>query len=260
MQSELLDALPLWGLFMAILVLVLLSVEGGYRLGKYRRSRSEQEMEAPVGAMVGATLGLLAFILAFTFGLAAARYDTRRQVLLDEANAIGTTYLRAGMLPDRREAIRALLRDYVDTRLEAVRSGTIAEGIRRSEHLQDQLWAQAVAVGETNPTSIVVGLFVQSLNEVIDLHAKRVTAGVRSRIPGPIWVALFAVAVLSLGAMGYHSGLAGTSRSFAVLAVAFTFSAVIVLIADLDRPQAGFLKVSQQALIDLRQSMDVPRP
>jgi hypothetical protein len=244
---------------MAILLLVLLSVEGGYRLGKYRRSRSE-EKEAPVGAMVGATLGLLAFILAFTFGLAAARYDTRRQVLLDEANAIGTTYLRAGMLPDRREEIRALLRDYVDTRLEAVRSGKIAEGIRRSENLHDQLWAQAVAVGENNPTSIVVGLFIQSLNEVIDLHAKRVTAGVRNRIPGAIWVALFAVAVLSLAAMGYHAGLAGTSRSLAELAVAFTFAAVIGLIADLDRPQEGVLTVSQQALIDLRQSMHAPKP
>jgi hypothetical protein len=255
-----LDALPLWGLFMAILLLVLLAVEGGYRLGKSRRSRSEQEQAAPVGAMVGATLGLLAFILAFTFGLAAARFDTRRQVLLDEANAIGTTYLRAGMLPDRREEIRALLRDYVDTRLEAVRSGKIAEGIRRSEHLQDQLWAQAVAVGENNPNSIVVGLFVQSLNEVIDLHAKRVTAGLRNRIPGAIWVALFAVAVLSLAAMGYHAGLVATTRSLAVLAVALTFSAVIGLIADLDRPQEGVLKVSQQALIDLRQSMKVPRP
>lgn len=255
-----LDALPLWGLFMAILLLVLLSVEGGYRLGKYRRSRSEEEKEAPVGAMVGSTLGLLAFLLAFTFGLAATRFDTRRQVLLDEANAIGTTYLRAGMLPDRRAEIRGLLRDYVDTRLEAVKSGKIAEGIRRSEQLQDQLWAQAVALGESNPTSIVVGLFVQSLNEVIDLHAKRVTVGLRNRIPGAIWVALFAVAVLSFAAMGYHAGLSRTSRSLVELAVALTFSAVIGLIADLDRPQEGVLKVSQQALIDLRQSMQVPRP
>jgi hypothetical protein len=117
-----------------------------------------------------------------------------------------------------------------------------------------------VAIGENNPTSIVVGLFVQSLNEVIDLHAKRVTAGMRSRIPGAIWVALFAVAVLSLGAMGYHAGIAGTSRSLAVLAVAFAFSAVIGLIANLDRPQEGALKGSQQALIDLQQSMKVPRP
>jgi hypothetical protein len=255
-----LDARPLWGLFLAILLLVLLSVEGGYRLGKYRRSRSEEEKEAPVGAMVGATLGLLAFMLAFTFGLAATRFDTRRQVLLDEANAIGTTYLRAGMLPDRRDAIRTLLRDYVDVRLEAVRSGNVTEGIRRSEHLHDQLWTQAVALGETHPTSIVVGLFVQALNEVIDLHAKRVTAGVRNRIPGAIWVALFTVAVLSFTAMGYHAGLSRTSRSLAELAVACTFSVVIGLIADLDRPQEGVLQVSQQALMDLRQSIQGPKP
>jgi len=259
MQGGLLDALPLWGLFLAIMALVLISIEGGYRLGNYRRSRSSLEKEAPVGAMVGSTLGLLAFFLAFTFGLAANRFDTRRQVLLDEANAIGTAYLRAGMLPDRREEIRVLLRDYVDTRLNAAQSGRIAEGIRRSEQLQEQLWTQAVALGETHPTSIVVGLFVQSLNEVIDLHAKRVAVGVRNRIPGVIWVALFAIAVLSLTAMGYHAGLAATSRSPAVLVVAFTFSAVIGVIADLDRPQDGFLTTSQQAMIDLQQSMK-PKP
>jgi hypothetical protein len=253
-----LDILPLWGLFVAILLLVLLSIEGGFRFGKYRRSRSEQEKEAPVGAMVGATLGLLAFFLAFTFGMAAERFDARRKVVLDEANAIGTTYLRAGMIPDRREEIRALLRDYVDARLKAVQSGNITEGLRRSENILDQLWAQAVVVGKQNPNSIVVGLFVQSLNEVIDLHTKRVTAGLRNRIPGAIWFALLAVAAVALANMGYHAGLAGTRRSFAVLPVAFTFSAVIVLVADLDRPQEGALKVSQQALIDLRQSMNVP--
>jgi hypothetical protein len=250
-----LDALPLSGLFLVILLIVLLSVECGYRLGKYRRSRSEEEKEAPVGTMVGATLGLLAFILAFTFGLAAARFDTRRQVLLDEANAIGTTYLRAGILPERREEIRGLLREYVDTRLAAVQSGNIAEGIRRSEDIQQEVWAQAVAVGEKNPNSIIVGLFVQSLNEVIDLHAKRVQAGLRSRIPGAIWIGLFAVAVLSLAAMGYQAGLVGTRRSLAIFAVAFTFSVVIELIADLDRPQEGVLRVSQHALLDLQRSM-----
>ena len=225
-----LDALPLWGLFLAILLLVLLAVEGGYRLGQYRRSRSEEEKEAPVGAMVGATLGLLAFLLAFTFGLAATRFETRRQVLLDEANAIGTTYLRAGMLPDRREDRRALLRDDVETRLDAVRSGKVTAGIRRSEHLHEQLWVQAVALGETHPTSIVVGLFIQALNEVIDLHEKRVTAGLRNRIPGAIWVALCAVAVLSLAAMGSHAGLSRTSRSLAVVC-AVAFALVIGLIA-----------------------------
>ena len=254
------DALPLWGLFIVILVVVLLSVECGYRLGKFRRSRTEQEKEAPVGTMVGATLGLLAFILAFTFGLAAARFDTRRQLLLDEANAIGTTYLRAGMLPERGEEVRRLLQNYVGVRLNAVRPGNAAEGIRQSENIQQQVWAEAEIVGQKNPNSIAVGLFVQSLNEVIDLHAKRVQAGLRSRIPAAIWLGLFAVASLSLATMGYHAGLSGTRRSLAILAVAVTFSVVIELIADLDRPQEGVLRISQQALLDVQRSMNLPMP
>jgi hypothetical protein len=255
-----LDALPLWGVFIAILVVVLLSVECGYRLGRYRRNRHEQEKETPVGTMVGATLGLFAFILAFTFGLAAARFDARRQALLDEANAIATTFLRAGMLSEQGEEIRTLLRNYVDTRLEAVRSGNIAEGMRQSEAIQNEVWTRAVTVGEKNPNSIVVGLFVQSLNELIDLHAKRVQAGLRSRIPGAIWLGLFAVAALSLATMGYYAGMVGTRRSLAILAVAFTFSVVIELIADLDRPQEGVLRVSQHALLDLQRSMNGPKP
>jgi ABC-type multidrug transport system fused ATPase/permease subunit len=252
------DALPLWALFIVILLVVLLSVECGYRLGRYRRG--QQEKEAPVGTMVGATLGLLAFILAFTFGLAAARFDARRQVLLDEANAIGTTYLRAGMLPERGEEIRGLLRDYVRTRLDAIQSGNVAEGVRRSENIQHQLWTAAETVGAKNPNSILVGLFVQSLNETIDLHAKRVQAGLRSRIPGAIWLCLLAVAALSLAAMGYLEGLSGTRRSLAVIAVAIAFSVVIELIADLDRPREGVLRVSQQALLDVQRSMNVPSP
>ena len=254
------DALPLWALFIVILLVVLLSVEFGYRLGKYRRSRHEQEKEAPLGTMVGATLGLLAFILAFTFGLAAARFDARRQALLDEANAIGTTYLRAGMLPERGEQIRGLLRDYVGIRLEAVQSDNVTEAIGRSEDIQQKMWTEAETVGQKNPNSIVVGLFVQSLNQMIDLHAVRMQAGLRSRIPGAIWLGLFAVAASSLATMGYHAGLSGTRRSLATLAVAVTFSVVIELIADLDRPQEGVLRVSQQALLDVQRSIKASGP
>lgn len=252
--SEPLDVLPLWGLFIGILLVVLLSVECGYRVGRLR-ARHVEEKETPVGEMVAATLGLLAFILAFTFGLAANRFDTRRQLLLDEANALGTTYLRAAMLPERGDEIRALLRDYVDARLDAIQPGKLAAGIRKSESMQNQLWELTVPIARKYPNSIVVGLFVQSLNDVIDLHAKRLTAGVRNRIPLAIWAALYGIAIFSFAAMGYHSGLTGTNRSLVILAVAFTFSVVIGLIADLDRPQEGILKVGQEALHDLRQSM-----
>ena len=254
-----LDVLPIWGVFLATVAVVLLAVEGGFRLGQYRRRRSEQEDRPPVGEMVAATLALLAFMLAFTFGLAASRFDVRRGLVIDEANAIGTTYLRAGLLPEpHRSDVRSLLREYVDVRLEAVQPGKLSRSIGRSEELHARLWAHAVAVGEKNPGSIVVGLFIASLNEVIDLHAKRLALGVRNRIPGTIWAALSFVAIIGTSVMGYHAGLAGSGRSLALLALVLAFSAVVTLIADLDRPQEGLLRVSQQTMIDLQKTLAAP--
>ena len=256
-----LDLLPIWGVFLATVAVVLLAVDGGFRLGQYRRRRSEQEDRPPVGEMVAATLALLAFMLAFTFGLAASRFDVRRGLVIDEANAIGTTYLRAGLLPEpHRSDVRNLLREYVDVRLEAVQPGKLSQSISRSEELHARLWAHAVAVGEKNPGSIVVGLFIASLNEVIDLHAKRLALGVRNRIPGTIWAALSFVAIIGTSVMGYHAGLAGSGRSLAILALVLAFSAVVTLIADLDRPQEGLLRVSQQTMIDLQKTLAAEQP
>src|SRR4249920_2251544 len=152
--TTVLDVLPLWGLFLIIVMLVLAAIEGGYRLGTYRHRQPGREKEAPVGAMVGAMLGLLAFMLAFTFGMAASRFDTRKQLVLDEANAIGTTYLRTAMLPERRDEIRVLLRSYVDTRLEAVRSDRVSDEILKSEEIQGRLWSAATSVGLQHADSI----------------------------------------------------------------------------------------------------------
>jgi hypothetical protein len=237
-------------------VTVVVAVEIGYRLGQYRRRRSEEEKEAPVGAIVGATLGLLAFMLAFTFSLAATRFDARRIVVLDESNAIGTTFLRAGMLPEPYGAeCRRLLSAYVDVRLRAVDSGDVAQAISESSKLHRALWSQATQAAAKDPHSIVTGLFIQSLNEVIDLHSKRVMFGLRNRVPEMVWLSLYFITFLAMGALGYQEGLARSRRSLAVLALMLTFSAVILLIADLDRPGEGFLRVSQKSMLDLRQSL-----
>ena len=255
MVTGLLDFLPLWAILPLTIALCLLSVEVGYRFARTRLERSQEEKESPVSGMVGATLGLLAFMLAFTFGLAGSRFEDRRQVLLSEANAIGTTYLRTAMLPEpMRTETQNLLREYVDLRLEAVQPGKLDHALVKSEELHNRLWAQAVAATEKD-RSPITGLFVQSLNEVIDLHAERVMAGLRSRIPGVIWIVLYALAVLAMIIMGYHSGLAHSRRSIAVIALVLGFSSVLYLIADLDRPGQGTLRVSQQAMIDLRNSM-----
>ncbi len=261
MNPQPLDIVPLWGLFAATCALILLSVEGGYLLGKWRHTRASDEMAAPVGAMVGAILGLLAFMLAFTFSMAASRFEARRQVLLEEANAIGTTYLRARLLPEpQRAEVAKLLREYVDVRLRGVQEGAVTEAVARSEHLQEQLWSQATAAAEKNPSSIMTGLFVQSLNEVIDLHAKRVLVGLRSRIPISIWGGLFALAVVGMASMGYQAGLSATRRSPASLFLVLAFAGVLLLIADLDRPREGLLRVSQEALTDLQRTMRSAQP
>jgi hypothetical protein len=250
-----LDFLPLWALFGLTIALVLLSIEAGFRIGRRRAAIAEPEKESSAGAMANASLALLAFLLAFTFGFAASRLEARRSVLLDEVNAIGTTYLRAGTLPQpERAQARALLREYVDVRLAGARSGEIDEAIRRSAEIQTQLWESAAALAERSPGSIVLGLYLQTLNEMIDVHTKRLTA-LRVRIPAVIWIALYAITVLAMAEIGYHTGLGGRRRPLSTPAFALAFAAVMLLIADLDRPQAGWIRVSQQSMVELRQSM-----
>ena len=256
MANTALDVVPLWVVFIGALVGIFVAVELGYQLGAWRGRRAEHEKEGAVGGMVAAELGLLAFLLAITFSLAAGRFEDRRTVLLDEANAIGTCYLRAAMLPaDHRAAVRRLLREYVDVRLAALRDGSMEQSIRRSEELHNLLWTEATAAAEKDPHSVQTGLFVSSLNDVIDLHAKRLQAALRSRLPSTIWAVLFGVAALSFAAMGYQQGLAGSRRSPAIVAVALGFAIVIWLVVDLERPHQGLLRVSQQPMVDLKKSM-----
>jgi hypothetical protein len=249
------DALPLPWFYLLIALIALLAVELGFRLARNRVRRSVHENDDAVGTIVGATLALLAFLLAFTFGLAASRFDARKGFVLDEANAIGTTYLRAALLPEpQRAEVRTLLREYVDVRLRIIQPDKAQPALRRSVELQDQLWSHAVAVADKVTTSTAT-LFITSLNELTDLHAKRVNLGMRNRVPISIWLALYFVSVISMTVLGYYAGLTDTRRSPAILALVVTFSAVLLLIADLDRPYEGLLSVSQQAMVDLRDSI-----
>ncbi len=119
------------------------------------------------------------------------------------------------------------------------------------------VWVQAVAATEKD-RSDVTALFVVSLNEVIDLHARRVMVSFRSRVPAAIWLVLYLLTVLSMAAMGYHQGLINKERSIAMVALVIAFAAVMFLITDLDRPGQGILQVSQQTMIDLKKA--VPEP
>ena len=251
-----LDFIPLSVLFCFFGIFLCMAIEGGYGLGKWRRASVYDEKEQPVGAMVASILGLVALVLGFTFSLAASRFDARRMAVLEEANAIGTAHLRSRLLPlPQRAEIERLLREYVQVRIEATEDGRTQQAIVRSEQLHEELWVQAAAVSEKDAHSIVTGIFIQSLNEVIDLHARRMLVGIRSRIPLVLWLGLFGLSMLGMAAVGYHAALSGTRRSPVMFGLVVAFSVVLLLIADLDRGQEGLRRVSQQAMIDLQKSI-----
>lgn len=248
-----LDSLPLWFLLGCTTAAVLLFIEAGFRLGKYRCKVSEAEASTPVGTIVGSTLGLLAFMLAFSFSLAASRFDARRQTVVEEANSIGTTYLRAGLLPQpQANQIRKLLSEYIESRLDVAQTGDVDLALRRADELHLQLWKETEAVGKTHADSIVVGLFIESLNETIDVHAKRVLVGLRSRLPMALWLALFLLTAFSMMGVGYHEAIAKSKRSPVILLFVLAFLTVLTLVIGLDRPIEGFLSVNQEAMINLK--------
>jgi hypothetical protein len=255
MHQQTLDAIPLWLLFVATCVFSWLSLEGGYRLGRWRRSRTAEEKETPVGAMVASILALFAFLLGFTFNMASTRFEARRQTLLNEANAIGTTYLRARLLhePQRTES-RKLLREYVDARVLGPENRDVKAAIARSEQVHELLWNEAAKEATASPSPIT-GLYIQSLNEMIDIHSTRVQIGLHNRIPTSIWVGLFLLSLLGMESVGYQAGLSATRRSPAMFGLILAFAGVLFLIADLDRPYEGFISVNQEALTSLQSSM-----
>jgi hypothetical protein len=204
--------------------------------------------------MVGTVLGLLALLLAFTFAKAADHYHARKVALFDEASTIRTMYARTVLItePERTE-MRKLLRDYVSDRLAwAGADKTIPAA--SSNPLLDRLSVQAAAAWEKSPSPQVASLIIGGVNDLVRLNAERQEVN-RSRIPGAVWAVLYLIAILSLGAMGYHCGVAGTTRSPVMAGVGLVFSLVIVLIVDLDRPGDGWIVVPQHALTEVRDAL-----
>ena len=256
MTHQPLDDIPVF-LFVALFVLAnLVAYEVGFRVGMWSKRRDPDGDEGPTGMIVGSILALMAFLLAITMGMAGDRFDTRRGLVLAEANALGTTYLRAGYLPEAASAeMQELVIEYVPLRIAPSDQAQLAANIQRSEELQAEMWAIAEEVARTDGSD-VTALFIESLNDVIDLHTSRVVAGIYARVPATIlWLLVIGV-IISLALVGYSAGL-GRKRSPAIALVLVLFlGAVIWLVVDLDRPREGLIQVSQQPLIDLQQRLE----
>jgi hypothetical protein len=256
---QLLDSLPVQGVFVVFVIVTLLCYEAGFRVGRWYQVRTPGEQEGPTGMIVGSILALLAFLLAVTMGMASDRFDARRAIVLDEANSIGTTYLRAGYLPEPASSqIRGLLREYVPLRIVVTDQTDLQADLKRSTEIQAQLWTIAQEVARTTDKGDLVGLFIESLNETIDLHETRITAGLYSRVPETVLLLLIVGSVLSIGMVGYSAGLTERRSLLSAVVLAVALGAVIMILVDLDRPREGFIQVSQQPLIDLQQQIGPP--
>ncbi len=255
------DSVPVLGVFVAFAIFTLLCYEGGFRLGRWWQDREPGEQEGPTGLLVGSILALLAFLLAVTMGMASDRFDARRAVVLDEANSIGTTYLRAGYLPEPASSqIRELIRQYVPLRIVGtdVQGVDLAADIQRSVEIQAKLWAIAEDVARTTDQGDLVALFIESLNDTIDVHETRVIAGIYARVPETVLLLLIGGSALSLGMVGYSAGLTKRRGLLNAVVLILALGAVITIVIDLDRPRQGFIQVNQQPLIDLQRQIGPP--
>ena len=251
-----LDALPIWAIYLLTVLVLLAAMELGYRLTKARQQSQSVKGDAGVGPLVGATLALLAFLLAFVVGFAANISNQRRQLVLQEANAIGTTYLRAGYLdePYRTES-KELLQEYVDLRLAAVALEQGLAVVTRSEEIHNELWAIAEQVAIESPLP-TVSLYVSSVNDVIDVHSDRIIYGIDIRVPVTILLGLYIVAIFTMILVGMQSGYAEKRNLIALAALVLILSVVFLLIVDLDRSQEGLMRVPQQALYDVQRQLN----
>jgi hypothetical protein len=245
-------------LIVAILFIVLLlATEGGYRLGLFFTKSTVEATKNHNSAIQGSMLGVLALLLGFTFSLSLQRFDSRSEAVVTEANAIGTTILRADLLPETvRDSTQELLDRYVDLR---IRAGTISmdrygergDVLQQSGDVLDALWDLAVSASMENPNPATTGLYVQALNQMIDAYGAR-DAELERHVPEPVLFLMFLAFVMMSLLIGYAAGVSGHRATFATYMLLVLVSCMIFIVIDLDRPRRGLIEVSQQSLNDLQ--------
>jgi hypothetical protein len=248
-----------WRVILIISLLLLALAQAGFHVAKRRHREPTEGHKSQITGIQTSVLGLLALLLGFTFAMALGRYDSRRNLVLQEANAIGTTYLRASFLPEtHKKAVEDLLRRYVDVRIPLYDRGTSPARLQsleeQSANLQHELWAHVVAAAGESP-SPVTATIINALNETIDLDASRLHA-LRSHVPGAAWLLVLFVASVGCYLTGYAAGISKTQSAFSTVLLPLLVAIVVTLISDLDAPRQGLIGISKQPLLDLQKSFE----
>ena len=242
--------LPLWVVLLASLGLLLAANEAGRALAH----RLSGPRIAYVATFHDAVVGLLSLITVFTFAMSLERYDARRQAMIDEANAIGTAALRARLLPPPhdRESL-ALLHDYALTRVEiggiVPTAQQLGAAIEKSNAIQERLWQHAKTVAAKDNGFVPTGVYIQALNQLIDLQLSRV-ANYQNRVPGIVMIVLYAIAIVAAGVSGYTVAMQAPRARVPAYALSAITAVLLTLIQDIDRPGEGYVRVSQQPMVE----------
>ncbi len=241
---------------LTLVAFLLLSVEMGYRLGARRVRGSDAGKAMETGAIQGAMLGLLGLLLGFSFAGASGRYMERQDLISQEANVIGTTYLRADLLDDPHStALKNELIAYVDHRVEASQSlqrGMTNDTAQIVEDAHRQIWATTLAGVQAKPHVLVA--VVAPVNELIDLHDSRIAAA-RKHLPGLVLGLLITCSALTLGVIGYACALARRRNTIMTSVIAILIGAALWTTIDLDRARIGLIRVTDVALSDLQKQL-----
>jgi hypothetical protein len=250
-------SLPPWALFLLTTIIGILAAELGIRLAQRKRQKEEGGEVASAGSLVGALLGLLAFMLGFTFAITASRFSDRKALVVEQAKAIGTCYLRTSFLPEnQKQESRKLLREYADI-LVQMKYSNLDKAIARMEALHLLIWNQTASLAQEKMDSELRAQYVSSVNEVIDIFGERKTVSLVYRIPAALWTALFLLFILSMFIVGNEIGSISRRRKLDTPIMAAAFALVVMLIADMDSIKgARRFRVSWQPLIETRQSMN----
>jgi Protein of unknown function (DUF4239) len=243
-----------WHVIFVLSALLLLAAEIGFRGGRSFSLRVDAKSRGILASLQASILGLLALLLGFSFSMAVTRYDHRRDLVVDEANSIGTTYLRASFLPPQeQEIIKETLKQYVKNRIRFYEAGNdmgvVAEREKEARSIHKILWSQLTQISAANNEPLTAS-FVTSLNQTIDLDAKRLAA-MRNHVPPAVWLLLSLVGTCGISITGYHVGLAGRRLWLNQWLFPLLIASVITILIDLDSPRRGLVEISQQSLIDL---------
>jgi hypothetical protein len=255
--------MPIAATLVVFIVILLVALECGFRIGIRRRvSWKEAHAEAGGGSLVqNAALALLGLMIAFTYSFTVSHYETRKRDVIDEANALGTAFLRAGLEKERGglELQKALL-EYARTRVVTPEnSATFKDDqamLDRTLAAQSKIWPATERIMKAGPVNPLEVALLTSINEVIDMHTERVTTGFDSLPQVVFWTLLFiAAAAVMIG--GYTAGLSGLMCRYRMFAFILVLAATIHLIVDFDRSMRGFITVSQKPLISTIADMEV---